>query len=57
MPITVSLRHALMRPAGDWYVNIHPNRRAPRCLPCEYADPLMTNLPDETWFNAPMVSS
>ena len=55
--LTVFLHHALTLVVGDWYVNIHPNRRAPRCLPCDYADPLMTHPPDETWFNAPMVSS
>lgn len=38
---------------------IHPNRDAPRCLPCNHTDPLMVDgtCPDQHGFIAPQVET
>ena len=35
---------------------MHPNPRAPRCLPCAYADPLLGHYHNPLTFNATPVS-
>lgn len=42
--------------AGQQYVGVHPNPRAPRCLPCAYADPLLGHYHNPLSFNTTPVS-
>ena len=56
MLLYLTVTELLLLCAGQQYVGLAPNPRAPRCLPCGYADPLLGHYHNPLGFNATPVS-